>query len=114
MIYKISDFDFANIADGFFNYLFTSIFEIIKFIISVLTYPLDQLLRTFFPNFDVYYSYVNDFFNLIFGVLEWVLSYSGLYQSVLSVIFGLIIIIITLPLAAHSIKIAIKWIAALT
>lgn len=89
---------------------------IINFIITIVNWilsPLELALNAVIPNFSDALTAINNFINGIKSYIPFVLSYTGLTPATLTIIKGLLIGLVMVPLTAHGIKLAIKWYNAL-
>lgn len=89
--------------------LITGIFKLIMALVSIVLAPLDLLIKSLLPDLTNVFSRINSFFDLLGNYASFGISYLGFTSETISLILLLLTTIITLPLAVHLIKLAIKW-----
>lgn len=82
-------------------------------LVSIVLAPLDLLIKGLIPDMTNVFSRINSFFDLLGNYVSFGLSYLGFTSETISLFVILITAIITIPLAVHMIKLAIKWYNAL-
>lgn len=100
---------FAGIADAIFNVLF----NVILGLINIVLLPLNALIDRTLPDVSNALNIMASYIAMLGDYISFGLSYLGFSSEVISaaciIIFGLV----TIPLAAHAVKLIIKWYVAL-
>lgn len=91
------------------NALLTGIFNLIIGLVNVLLTPIDSLIATALPALSDGINMVSQFFNWVSGLIPWGVSWFGFNSSVLTLFVAYITFELTMPLAIHTIKLALKW-----
>lgn len=91
------------------NALLTGIFNLIIGLVNVLLTPIDTLIATALPVLSDGINMVSQFFNWVAGLIPWGVSWFGFNTSVLTLFVAYITFELTMPLAIHTIKLALKW-----
>lgn len=91
------------------NAILKGIFKLIISLVSLLLTPIDSLINSAFPSIADGIGYINSFLDYIGGIIPYVLSWFHLPTAFVTLVVGYITFKLTLPLAIHTIKLAIKW-----
>lgn len=85
------------------------IFKLVISLVSVLLTPIDSLINSAFPAIANGIFYLDLFLTYIGNLIPWILSWFHLPNAFLTLVVGYMTFKLTLPLAVHTIKLAIKW-----
>lgn len=91
------------------NAILEGIFNIIISLVNLLLAPIDALISTALPSLSNGLDMVSGFFTWVSGTIPWAISWFGLSTTVLQLFVAYITFELTVPLAVHTIKLAIKW-----
>lgn len=91
------------------NALLTGIFNLIIGLVNVLLTPIDALIATALPSLADGIDMVAQFFNWVTGLIPWGISWFGFNTKVITLFVAYVTFELTMPLAIHTIKLAIKW-----
>lgn len=95
------------------KFIIKALLKVIMFLVDIVLAPLNLLIRALMPDFANIISIVNGFFDMLGDYSAIAVSYLGLTPLVLNSILLLLGAIISIPLAVHTIKLAIRWYNAL-
>lgn len=95
------------------NAIIKALFKLLMKLVVIVLTPLDLLIKNLLPDLSNVLAKVNSFFDLLIDYASFGVSYLGLTTETLSIITLLLTLILTIPLAVHVIKLAIKWYNAL-
>ena len=93
--------------------LLNAIFSLIISIVQIVLTPLELLIQAILPDLSDALSMVGDFFDYISQFSPIVISYTGLTPATISIIVGLIVATINIPITVEVIKFAVKWFRSL-
>lgn len=91
------------------NAILKGIFKLVISLVSLLLTPIDSLINSAFPAISDAISYINSFLNYISSLIPYILSWFHLPNAFITLIIGYVTFKLTLPLAIHTVKLAIKW-----
>lgn len=89
--------------------LINGIINLAEFMISIFLAPIDLLLQSLVPSTSTAFAYVTSMFNMMSIYTRFVISYTGILPSLISIMILLIIPIITIPLSVHTFKLILAW-----
>ena len=78
-------------------------------LVAIVLAPLDLLIKSLVPDLTVAFSRINAFFDLLGDYASFGISYLGFDSTTISLIVIIFTSILTIPLAVHLIKLAVKW-----
>lgn len=93
--------------------LFQKLFDIIISLINVLLAPIDLIIQAALPQVAQLLGYVNAMIDVAITGLAYAISFTMLSPSLIGILYGCLLFILTVPLAIHSIKLVIRWYNAL-
>ena len=85
------------------------IFNLVIGLVSLILSPIDNMINSAIPSIGSALSYINNFLDFIGQTMKWVLSWFHLPSAFVTLLVGYWTFKLTLPLAIHTIKLAIKW-----
>lgn len=85
------------------------IFKLIIALVNLILLPIDSLINSAFPSIASAISYIDSFFNHILSFIPWIMSWLHLPSIFITFVVGYFTFKLTLPLAVHTIKLALKW-----
>lgn len=91
------------------NLLFNGFLSFITNVLTFLLTPINLLLETLVPDLSTVVSTINQFWALLSEYTRFVLSYSGIYSTNITIIIILLVANITIPWTVHGIKLVAKW-----
>lgn len=91
------------------NSLLKGIFSLIISLVNLLLGPLDALINNALPSVATGLEYVKIFIDFILGFIPWICSWFNFPPQFLSLLIGYYTFKLTVPLAVHTIKLAISW-----
>lgn len=91
------------------NKLLMGIFKIIISLVSLLLTPIDTLISQFLPGISDGLNMIANLIQQLCNVIPWVMSWLGLNSTVVGLLVGYLTFKMTVPLAVHTVKLAIKW-----
>lgn len=91
------------------NAILKGIFSLVVGLVNLLLSPIDSLINSAFPSISTGISYINSFLDFINNLMSYILSWFHLPDAFITLIVGYVVFKLTLPLAIHTIKLAIKW-----
>lgn len=91
------------------NAILTGIFKLVISLVNLLLAPIDLLIEQFLPNVSDALNSVSSFFNWVGNLLPWGVSWFGLDSKIIALFVSYITFELTVPLAIHTVKLAIKW-----
>lgn len=91
------------------NAILKGIFSLIISLVSLLLTPIDSLINSVFPSIGEGINYINNFLNYIINLIPYILSWFHLPTAFIILVVGYMTFKLTVPLAIHTIKLAIKW-----
>lgn len=89
--------------------LVSGLFKLIMKLVAIVLAPLDLLIKSLVPDLTVAFSRINAFFDLLGDYASFGISYFGFDSTTISLIVIIFTSILTIPLAVHLIKLAVKW-----
>lgn len=95
------------------NKLLMGLFNLIISLVGVLLSPIDELIASALPSVASGLNMVSGFFNWLAGLIPWGVSWFGFNDTVLNLFVAYVTFELTVPLAIHTVKLAIKWYKAL-
>lgn len=93
--------------------LISGVFNLIISLVDLLLKPIDIIIDNALPSVSEGLNYVSALFNWIGNLLPWGVSWFGLNSEVVALFVAYITFELTVPLAVHTVKLAIKWYNAL-
>ena len=91
------------------NAILKGIFKLIISLVSLLLTPIDSLINSAFPVIAEGINYINNFFNYIINIIPYILSWFHSPTAFVQLVVGYVTFRFTIPLAIHTVKLAIKW-----
>ena len=91
------------------NAIIKGIFKLVIILVNAILTPINLLINSAFPSISTALSYVNDFFNYIGSLMSWILSWFHVPNPFLTLVVGYLIFRLSVPLAVHTIKLALHW-----
>lgn len=91
----------------------TGIIAVILGLIHILLLPIDALISTFLPTLNVAFNSIADYLTIIFSVMGWVISLSGIPTVALTLLIAYYTFKLSLPIVVWGIKVIINWYDAL-
>lgn len=91
------------------NAILTGIFSLIISLVEILLTPIDALINSALPSIGTGLDYIANFFNYILSFIPWILSWFNFPQLFLELVVAYYTFKLTIPLAVHTIKLAISW-----
>lgn len=78
-------------------------------LVQIAFVPIDLAVTNLLPGLSDQINVVSDYFVLLGQYGNFVLSFSGLTHTMIALITALLILNVTIPLAVHGIKLAVRW-----
>lgn len=91
------------------NKILIGIIKLIVKLVSVLLLPIDTLISSLLPGLDDAFTLVGSLLVTLTSIIPWVMSWLGLNLTIRTLVVAFFTFILTIPLAVHTIKLAIKW-----
>lgn len=91
------------------NAILKGLFKLIISLVSLLLTPIDTLINSAFPSIASGIGYIGSFFDYIASIIGYVLSWFHLPTPLITLLVGYLTFKLTIPLAIHTVKLAIKW-----
>lgn len=91
------------------NSIISGIFKLVIGLVNTILSPIDILIEKFLPDLADGLSQVSSYFNWVCSLIPWGISWFGLSTTVISLFVAYVTFELTVPLAIHTIKLAIKW-----
>lgn len=91
------------------NKILSGIFKLIIGLVNVLLAPIDLLIESALPVVSDGLDMVSGFFSWLSGLIPWGISWFGLNSFVIGLFVSYMTFKLTVPVAIHTIKLAIKW-----
>lgn len=91
------------------NAILKGIFSLIISLVNLLLLPIDNLINSALPAVSTGLDYVKNFIDTILGFIPWICSWFNFPTAFLTLIIGYYTFKLTVPLAVHTIKLAIAW-----
>ncbi len=91
------------------NAIIKGIFKLVIALVNVLLTPIDLLISNAFPSITDALNYINSFFNYIEQFMSWILSWFHVPPAFLTLVVGYLVFKLTVPLAVHTMKLALHW-----
>lgn len=89
--------------------ILSGIFKIIIALVNLLLLPIDALIESALPSVATGLDYVASFFNYILGFIPYVLSWFNFPDLFIDLVVTYFTFKLTIPLAVHTVKLAISW-----
>lgn len=89
--------------------IINGILNLASFMIEIFMWPIDGLLQQLVPSSTTAFYYIDSMFNTLSIYTRFVISYTGLLPTIISIIILLLVPIITIPMAVHSFKLILAW-----
>lgn len=89
--------------------LFNIFITIIEIVTNILVVPLLNTINQYMPEIGNGLSMVSNFFNHIGQYNSFILSYTGLNASIITILVAMFIGIIIIPINVHIFKMVAKW-----
>ena len=91
------------------NAILTGIFNVIIALVNIILAPIDLAIAAALPELDQALSSIGSMFDVVNGVVGFVISASGLSDVAIDLVIAYWVFALTVPLTFNSIKLAIKW-----
>lgn len=91
------------------NALLNGIFKLIMGLVSIVMAPIDIVIENTLPDLSTGINAVGQLFELIKVGLTWAVQVTGLNHACISLIVAYWVFRLTVPLAVHTVKMALKW-----
>lgn len=91
------------------NAILKGIFKLVISLVSLLLSPIDSLINSAFPSIAQGITYINNFLDYIGSLIPYILSWFHLPNYFITLVVGYMTFKLTVPLAVHTVKLAIKW-----
>lgn len=91
------------------NAILKGIFKLIISLVSLILTPIDSLINSVFPSIANVLNTIDSFFSQILSFIPWILSWFHLPSYFITFVVGYWVFKLTVPLAIHTIKLAVKW-----
>lgn len=95
------------------KFLIKVIFKAVKLLITLITAPLDLLIKGLLPDISHGLSQVASFFDWLTDFVGYVLSWLPFTSSFYVFLIACLVFYYTIPLVAHTIKLIVAWYNAL-
>lgn len=89
--------------------ILSGIFKIIISLVNLLLLPIDALIESALPSVATGIDYVANFFNYILGFIPYILSWFNFPDLFIDLVVAYFTFKLTIPLAVHTVKLAISW-----
>lgn len=89
--------------------LLKGIFKLVIALVNLILLPIDNLIGSAFPAISQALTYIDNFLSYIGNIIPWILSWFHLPSAFITLVVGYMTFKLTLPLAIHVVKLAIKW-----
>ena len=89
--------------------ILSGIISLIISLVNLILSPIDNLITSALPDLSNALTSVGNFFTICLQSIGWVISLSGLSNSVISIIVVYFVFKLTAPLLFYFIKLAISW-----
>lgn len=89
--------------------IISGIFKLVIGLVEIILSPIDILINNAFPSIASALGYIDNLLTYIGNLIPWVLSWFHLPSAFVTLLVGYWTFKLTLPLAVHTIKLAIKW-----
>lgn len=91
------------------NAILTGVFNLVIGLVNVLLVPIDNLINSALPSVSDGINYVNGFITYILSIIPYICSWLNLPKLFIDLIIGYWTFKLTVPLAVHTVKLAIQW-----
>lgn len=91
------------------NKLLMGVFKLIISLVNVLLTPIDAVISQFMPGLDNALALVNGFIDWAINLIPWGMSWFGLSSTTITLLVAYFTFELTVPLAVHTMKLAVKW-----
>lgn len=91
------------------NAILKGIFSLVISLVSLLLTPIDLAINSALPGVSTALTHISNFFNYIIGFIPWILSWFNLPGWFLTFVVGYWTFKLTVPLAIHTVKLALSW-----
>lgn len=91
------------------NAILKGIFSLIITLVNGLLTPIDFIIDSAIPSLGDALDMVANFFSWVSNLVPWAMSWFGMSATVVGLFVAYITFELTVPLAVHTIKLAIKW-----
>ena len=91
------------------NAILKGIFKLIISLVNLLLIPIDALINSAFPVISDGIGYINAFFDYLVSITGYVLSWFHLPTPLITLLVGYLTFRLTIPMAVHTVKLALKW-----
>ena len=91
------------------NAILTGIFNLIISLVSVLLAPIDAVISKALPSLADGLNMVSSFFSWVASLIPWGISWFGFNTTVIGLFVAYTTFELTVPLAIHTVKLAISW-----
>lgn len=91
------------------NAIIKGIFNLVISLVNVLLTPIDLLIENALPAVADGLDMVGNLFSYIANIVPWAISWLGFNSTVITLFVGYMTFKLTVPIAIHTVKLAIKW-----
>lgn len=91
------------------NTILKGIFSLVISLVNLLLTPIDSLIAAALPDLANAFDMISALFNQLVSVVPWVISWLGVSTTVITLLVSYLTFKMTVPLAIHTVKLAIKW-----
>lgn len=91
------------------NTILSGIFSLIIGLVNLILLPIDLIIENALPSVADGLDMVSNFFNWVSNLIPWGISWFGFNDIVIGLFVAYITFELSVPLAVHTIKLAIKW-----
>lgn len=91
------------------NAILKGIFSLVISLVNLLLTPIDNLIASAIPELSAAFDMISALFNQLVSVVPWVMSWLGVSTTVITLLVSYLTFKMTVPLAIHTVKLAIKW-----
>lgn len=89
--------------------IFNLIITILEIICNILVIPILNIIDQYMPNIGNTLTYVGNFFTHIGQYNTFILSYTGLNDTIIIILVAMLVAIIMIPINTHILKMVAKW-----
>lgn len=89
--------------------IFNLIITILEIICNILVIPILNIIDQYMPNIGNTLTYVGNFFSHIGQYNTFILSYTGLNDTIIIILVAMLVAIIMIPINTHILKMVAKW-----
>lgn len=89
--------------------IINGIMSLVISLVNLILSPIDIVINNALPSLSSAFEYISNFFDMLGGVVPFVVSYTGINEVVLNIVIDLAVFILSVPLIVYTIKLAVKW-----